>query len=171
MMIFSKIAINRSREGLGCEPMGRYSKKSTYQGSVYILIALQELLEATFDETRGRNSTPKKVPRAKRQIFRRLRLTVHGRVLGASPRAHIQKSLHFKGLSTSSYGSKRAPRSFLPKQGVEILKILPSSRPAGQNWPKTGRNRPAKTGRKPAESGSLSGSLGELRPEIDSQVS
>ena len=130
-MIFSKMAINRSREGLRCEPMGRYSEKSTYQGSVYILIALQELLEATFDETRGRNSTPKKVPRAKRQIFRRLRLTVHGMVLGASPRPHIRKSLHFEGLSTSLEWSKRVPRSFLPKQGVEILKILPSSRPAG----------------------------------------
>ena len=100
--IFSKMRINRSREGLRCEPMGRYSEKSTYQGSAYILIALQELLEATFDETRGRNSTPKKVPRAKRPIFRRLRLTAHGRVLGASPWAHIRKSLHFEGLSTSS---------------------------------------------------------------------
>ena len=126
------MTINRSREGLRCEPMGRYSEKSTYQGSVYILIALQELLEATFDETRGRNSTPKKVPRAKRQIFRRLRLTFHGRVLGASPWADIRKSLHTKVLSTSSSWSKRVPRPILSKQGVEILKILLSSRPASR---------------------------------------
>ena len=54
-MIFSKIAINRSREGLRCEPMGRYSKKSTYQGSVYLLIVVQEGAEVVFVETGGRN--------------------------------------------------------------------------------------------------------------------
>ena len=69
-------------------------------------------------------ASPKKVATQKSQFFRKWRLTVHGRVLGASPWAHIQKSLHFKGLSTSSYGSKRAPRSFLPKQGVEFLRIF-----------------------------------------------
>ena len=48
--------------------MGRYSEKSTYQGSVYLLIVVQEVLEATFDETGGRNfekidqpADPKKV--------------------------------------------------------------------------------------------------------------
>ena len=62
------MAIICSREGLGCEPTGRYSEKSTLQGSVYILIEVQEVLEATFDETGGRNfekidrpADPKKV--------------------------------------------------------------------------------------------------------------
>ena len=62
------MAINRSREGLRCEPMGPYSKKSTLQGSVYILIEVQEVPEASFDETGGRNfekidwlADPKKV--------------------------------------------------------------------------------------------------------------
>ena len=54
-MIFSKIAINRSREGLRCEPMGPYSKKSTLQGSVYLLIWVQEGAEVVFAETGGRN--------------------------------------------------------------------------------------------------------------------
>ena len=54
MTIFSKIAINRSREGLRCEPMGRYSEKSTYQGSVYLLIGVQERPEAIYAETGGR---------------------------------------------------------------------------------------------------------------------
>ena len=49
------MAINRSREGLGCEPMGPYSKKSTYQGSVYLLIWVQEGAEAVFVETGGPN--------------------------------------------------------------------------------------------------------------------
>ena len=49
------MAINRSREGLGCEPMGRYSEKSTYQGSVYLLIWVQEGAEVVFVETGGRN--------------------------------------------------------------------------------------------------------------------
>ena len=68
-MIFSKMAINRSREGLRCEPMGRYSEKSTYQGSVYLLIGVQEDQAATFDATGGRNfekidwlADPKKWP-------------------------------------------------------------------------------------------------------------
>ena len=49
--------------------MGRYSKKSTYQGSVYILIEVQEVPEATFDETGDGNfekidwlADPKKWP-------------------------------------------------------------------------------------------------------------
>ena len=103
------MAINRSREGLRCEPMGRYSKKSTLRGSVYLLIEVQEGAEAVFDETGGRNfekidrpADPKKVATQKSQFFRKWRLTVHGRVLGASPWADIRKSLHTKGLSTSS---------------------------------------------------------------------
>ena len=106
---------------------------------------------------------PKKVATQKGRFFRKWRLTVHGRVLGASPWAHIQKSLHTKGPSTSSYRSERAPRSFLSKQGVEILKILPSSGPAGRlagrlaGWP-AGRpaSRPASRPAgwpKPAETG------------------
>ena len=49
------MAINRSREGLRCEPMGPYSKKSTLQGSVYLLIWVQEGAEVVFAETGGRN--------------------------------------------------------------------------------------------------------------------
>ena len=52
---FSKIAINRSREGLGCEPTGPYSEKSTLQGSVYLVIVVQEGAEVVFAETGGRN--------------------------------------------------------------------------------------------------------------------
>ena len=55
MMIFSKMAINRSREGLRCEPMGPYSKKSTLQGSVYLLIWVQEGAKVVFAETGDRN--------------------------------------------------------------------------------------------------------------------
>ena len=69
------MAIDRSREGLRCEPMGRYSEKSTYQGSVYLLIEVQEIPEATFDETGGRNfkkndwpADPKKWP-PKNDVF------------------------------------------------------------------------------------------------------
>ena len=49
--------------------MGRYSEKSTLQGSVYILIVVQEVPEATLDGTGGRNfekidwlADPKKWP-------------------------------------------------------------------------------------------------------------
>ena len=55
MMFVSKMAINRSREGLGCEPTAPYSEKSTLQGSVYLLIRVQERPEATSAETGGRN--------------------------------------------------------------------------------------------------------------------
>ena len=53
--IFSKMAINRSRQGLRCEPTAPYSEKSTLQGSVYLLIGIQERPEATSAETGGRN--------------------------------------------------------------------------------------------------------------------
>ena len=53
--IFSKMAINRSRQGLRCEPTAPYSEKSTLQGSVYLLIGVQERPEATSAETGGRN--------------------------------------------------------------------------------------------------------------------
>ena len=49
------MAINRSREGLGCEPTAPYSEKSTLQGSVHLLIRVQERPEATSAETGGRN--------------------------------------------------------------------------------------------------------------------
>ena len=49
------MAINRSREGLGCEPAGPYSEKSTLQGSVYLVIVVQEGAEVVFAETGGRN--------------------------------------------------------------------------------------------------------------------
>merc|ERR1712015_75223 len=55
IMFFLKIAIDRSREGLRCEPMGRYSEKSTLRGSVYLLIEVQEGPEVVFAETGGRN--------------------------------------------------------------------------------------------------------------------
>ena len=56
--------------------MGRYSEKSTLQGSVHLLIEVQETPEAIFDETGGRNfekidrpADPKKVATQKSQFF------------------------------------------------------------------------------------------------------
>ena len=57
--------------------MGRYSEKSTLQGSVHLLIGVQEVPEAIFDETGGRNfekidwpADPKKWPPKNDDFFK-----------------------------------------------------------------------------------------------------